>query len=47
MSFLDSLVNLPAQALAIITGLVETVLALLPAGIAEILIGLFGLTFGG
>lgn len=43
MPDLGGLVNLPAVALEVITGLLTTVLAFLPSGIAEVLAGIFGI----
>ena len=43
MPILEGIVALPAQALEVITNLINTVLSLLPSGVAEFLASLFGL----
>lgn len=47
MGILDTFFGIPDQITAAILGLLNTVLALLPAGIAEIVAAIFGLSFGG
>lgn len=44
MPDLSGLVNLPDVALQVITGLLTTVLSLLPSGIADFLASLFGIS---